>query len=487
MASRNNPYQRDPALAQAFNNIAGMFAPPSGSDAAGFATANAKRAEAQRLADLFAYSKDPNFDRGAFERQAVAAGLYNPTQSYYRVDQDNATTIRGQDVGAATARRGQDVSARTTLETNRLDNTRAGITSLYGALNPGQVRPAVPAEVGGLIGLPAIDTATGLPKPMSETEVKGAERQDLRGRGVLTDEVLLDAIVGEKAPVVTRDAQGRNVYSAPGAAARQGLQAGAAPSSAQPKMFTAILPDGKTQVPALQQPDGLYHAQTGEKLPPDVRLFNVPTPQGSAQDVGMGTTANKTKAQAIRAAVANSDRLISDLDGLIRNNPASAGLAANVLSFAQDAKQVVVELGQKFGSDPNAPISPNELTALTDRLLPKTEGYNPVYRDVRAKLLELAYANARMNNPSGEVSRFALEREIEALGLGSVGNDQSVLTVLQAATGRLKRGLAEADVLAGDAPAPTPETLFRPGGTTTPNAAPKPGTRMRFDANGNPL
>lgn len=114
MPVASNRYYNDPALGQAFSNLAGMFAPPSGGDLAGYATAKAKREEASRLAELFAYAKDPAYDQTVADRMGVLGGLYAPTQSFYSVDQGNAV-----------ARRGQDITASTALQTNAADNARA--------------------------------------------------------------------------------------------------------------------------------------------------------------------------------------------------------------------------------------------------------------------------------------------------------------------------------------------------------------------------
>jgi hypothetical protein len=464
MPTRKNPY-RDPAIAQSFNNIAAMFAPPSGSDAQGFAVANAQRAEAERKAQIYA-----NPDSAQAAELAARLGYANYGQTQPGFAQTDLTNRRAQDVDASTRLRSTQMNNDTVLATNKLDNATKSITSLFGARDPYQVQPAVPAEVAGLVGLPAVPEMRGAPKPMSETEVKGAERQDLRNRGVLTDDNLKDTIMGQQAPVTVQSADGRTVYTTPGNAALNQLPAAAAPTSKTAPLFTAILPGG-AQVSAVQREDGLFNAQTNEKLPPEAKVFNVPTPQGSSADVGMGSATNKTKAQALRSSVANANELMKSIDQTVRNNPAAAGFAANIVSFAQDAKQVINELGQTFGGDPNSPMSGAEFQAFANKLLPNTPGYNPVYRQVKSQLLELAYANAKLDNPSGEVSRSALERQIEALGLGGVGNDESVLAVLQGSRGRLERALLEADTLEGVAPAPTKGSLFTPGGVkSTPSA-----------------
>jgi len=91
MPIKSSGYYNNPQFAQAASNLASLFEPPSGADAAGWAAANAKKAEASRLQQFFDYRNDPNFDQAAFDRMGVAAGAYQPNQSYYSVDQGNAT------------------------------------------------------------------------------------------------------------------------------------------------------------------------------------------------------------------------------------------------------------------------------------------------------------------------------------------------------------------------------------------------------------
>ncbi|MCW4115675.1 hypothetical protein NPA31_011940 [Aurantimonas sp. MSK8Z-1] len=127
------PIYNNPALGQAFGNLAAMFAPPSGADAAGWARANAERAEAARRQAIYDYANSPGYDQATADRMGVLGGLYAPNQSFYSVDQGNATARRGQDVAASTsranntadndtARRGQDVAASTSRANNTADN-----------------------------------------------------------------------------------------------------------------------------------------------------------------------------------------------------------------------------------------------------------------------------------------------------------------------------------------------------------------------------
>lgn len=168
MASiRSSGYFNNPAFAQAASNLSSLFEPPSGADAAGWAAANAKKAEASRLQQFFDYQTAPDYDKATADRLGVGAGAYQPNQSYYSVDQGNATTMRGQDVTAATSRANNSDDNRRALETNRLSE----LGNLFVPLSEGQVRPDLPADIASQFGvghdLPA---AQGREKPLSETE-----------------------------------------------------------------------------------------------------------------------------------------------------------------------------------------------------------------------------------------------------------------------------------------------------------------------------
>lgn len=221
MPIKTNGYYNDPAFAQAASNLMQLFAPPSGSDAAGWATANAKNAEASRLAAQFDYLTNPaNQSAPDFRQQADAyllgTGSMTPNQSFYSVDLGDQTTRRGQDVTAATSR-----------ANNAADNQRSLLGTLYGPLNEGQIRPELPADIAGAYGLPAValPSVAGAPKPMSESEVQGAERMRLAEQGLLTDQMILDTIIGAETPVEVVDpVTNQPRFSTPGAAVRTGAQ-----------------------------------------------------------------------------------------------------------------------------------------------------------------------------------------------------------------------------------------------------------------------
>lgn len=257
MTVQSNRFYNDPNIGAAFENIASMFAPPSAQDTAAYATAAATRAKEQRIAELFANPTDPNFDR-----RNIAVGNYAPTQSFYAVDQNTATT-----------RRGQDVTASTSLQTNAADNARAireremqeaGMLNRQRdeplILNEGQTAVIPPARAqasgladfyaGNIVAAPGERITTpdgrmieGAAKPLSESEVKGAERKRLAQSGLLTDRDLIDAILGDQTPVEAIGPSGAAVYMTPGAAVRSG--AAPAPRTPLVNVQTGEAPDGK--------------------------------------------------------------------------------------------------------------------------------------------------------------------------------------------------------------------------------------------------
>lgn len=142
MPIRSNMYNDD-SIASLFSNVASALAPPSGTELASLSTAGLNNQKRQQIADLFANPNQPDFDR-----RGIVAGLYNPTQSFYAQNQNDATT-----------RRGQDVTART-------DITK----SMLAPVAQDAVR-YVPPSIADLYGVN--QRQEGLRTPLSETQVKG--------------------------------------------------------------------------------------------------------------------------------------------------------------------------------------------------------------------------------------------------------------------------------------------------------------------------
>lgn len=291
MNIRANRYN-DPALGAAFENIASLFAPPSAQDTAAYASAAAKKAEAERLAWLFANPNDPLADR-----KATMAGVYAPTQSYYAVDQGNAVTMRGQDVTAAT-----------TLDKARID---------------------------GQFGL-----AKQFMTPLSETQQLALERQQLRERGALTDEMLIEGIRGAEAPVKVAGPNGP-VYQTPGGAIGMPayVDAGSQPTSVQEYEYARqqgfagtydewVTAKARAGASNIQMgPDGKmgpipagYQAVVDPTSPTGVRM--VPVPGGpadkQAQRVGnAGVASDVVNTATERALSADGERILGNVFGAL--------------------------------------------------------------------------------------------------------------------------------------------------------------------------
>ncbi|WP_067002823.1 hypothetical protein [Mesorhizobium sp. WSM3873] len=168
---KSSQFFNNQAFAQAANNLASLFEPPSGADAAGWALANERKAAAQRLADFYDYRNNPNFDQQMFDRMGVAAGAYQPNQSYYSVDQTNATS-----------RANNAADNERAIQTNAADNARAlevgqisGLADLYKPVGEGEVRPAIPQDVAGRFGVTReLPAEQGRVKPITDDQLKAA-------------------------------------------------------------------------------------------------------------------------------------------------------------------------------------------------------------------------------------------------------------------------------------------------------------------------
>jgi hypothetical protein len=173
-----NAMQRDPNLAKAFDNLAGLFAPPSGSDYLASAKMQSERAEAARLAEIYNYAKDPSFNRELFDRKLVAAGRATPNQSFYSVDQGNLTSRNNN--AADNTRQLEQTRLQETGQTTRTllapvpkDATRFNPPSVqeFFKVDPTQIG-VVAAAPGERNFLPGGGVLDGTPKPETMDEAK---------------------------------------------------------------------------------------------------------------------------------------------------------------------------------------------------------------------------------------------------------------------------------------------------------------------------
>lgn len=481
---QSNRFYNDPALGQAFSNLAGLFGPPSASDTAAYAAASAKKEEAARLAELFNYAKDPNVQQAVFDRLGQATGQWTPSTGYYGVD----TT-------AATARRGQDIGAATELQKQRLAN-EGELAKLYAspvsvAENATVYLPGATADAAGLpralTGQTSVgqgetvyradgSTLNGAVKPLTDSEVKGGILAGLPAneqRAAALSGVPVENVVGSNGLpeiIMRSDAVGRQPYFNKGA-------------EAKPTNAVALMPDGVTRVPARQDLDGRWvHAQTGQALPENIQIFGLPQATGSASEVGLSpTTANQTQANNQEAEVTRALNLLDVYESAVRSNPGSIGLAGLVRGTAQNAAQTATDLAAAFGKTaPQVQEAANEIKQGLAQIAP--EFFDASIPEIDFLQGTLAYSLARTENPSGEVSRQAFERAYERVkGGGLLANQQSALAAIGANRKVLQTQLDGIRTLRSPGTGRT-ETGFQGNVTTTGQGT---ATRLKFDANGN--
>lgn len=259
---KSNRYFNNEAFGTAAANLAGLFQPPEAADVANYALADERRAKMNQLAWLFdnpddptaskrssltgvqGYGQTPEGYRYGIDTQASTALSTNAADNARALEERRLMEAAAMDrlgVTDATDRYKIDTDATVSGSNNLRDNQTKAITTLLGPLDPGQVRPEVAADVMGLLEMPGIGPAAGAPKPLTAAEWDAQQRTRLLDNGQLTDEMLVDTIMGERAPVQAVGPDGRPVYMSPGAAVRQG--ASPAPKE-QPPGMSVTLPDG---------------------------------------------------------------------------------------------------------------------------------------------------------------------------------------------------------------------------------------------------
>ena len=211
MPIKSSRYYNDPAMAQAASNLASIFEPPSGSDAAGYARAAADDLQTGQRKALWDYMQRPDADQTILDRAGIISDLYDPSQSYYGVDVGAETQRYGYDQNLVGTKYTADTNAATSRSNNIADNLQKEaanksdnlvkiIVEGYGNVGQGEVQPEIPLEVleqfGGTTAVPEFKGPT---KPMSETEVAGEFLRRLatgETEGITDMDVVKQAILG---------------------------------------------------------------------------------------------------------------------------------------------------------------------------------------------------------------------------------------------------------------------------------------------------
>lgn len=415
MSTRANPmagrYFNDPGIAAAVSNLAGAFAPPSPEEYLIAEEVKGARTTNSALADLYSMANgNPDILGG------IVGGGWDPTQGF--------EAMRG---GLANERYKTDVTANTTLATNAADNERALREALLtGAMNPAG-RQDMDAELLGAIlpGINAPGVSAAGPVAPTDAQVRGDLIAGARDDGLISNDDIYAMTMGDvPTQQIVTDAGNRLTFGP--LAARDGAEP-YNPTGGQAAATPITFARGGVRMGGFITPDGKYVDAAGQQLSLEEAgtAAEVGKPVGTNDELGI-TTSNVTLAARTDAILAESDMLIDTLAAEIQNQAGAAGIAGTIQNVGQNILQVAQELGTAFGDDPDALITEEMLATLGQEEGP----YDPTFARLRAGMLQLAYLNAQRDNPSGEVSRFALERQIEALGQGALANDQSILAAL---------------------------------------------------------
>lgn len=450
---KTNGYFNNAAFAQAASNIASLFEPPSGADAAGWATADAKRAEAKRLADFFKYQTGPDYDRETADRMGVGAGSFTPNQSFYRVDQDNATSRANNAADNARAIQQTEISS---------------LTDLFKPVSEDAMRPEIPADVAGRLGvnrsLPAVQ---GNRSPVSETEWSAAQRERLRQDGQLGDSDILDLIFSDKTPVQAVGEDGRPTFMLPGAAVRTGAEpfvnGGSEP---KPDVVNYRAPDGRAGTAVYDAELGLVDTQSRQPLPQGTQTFKSQA-QGTADDVLGQSTQNRIDKQLIDAAVAKD--VAVKLRDMVATSPASQGVVGWLRGTAQNVIAAGGEVGQYFGGSVDD-IQKRIANGLEDQDLAGAFDTNIPAIELMANVLAFQYAKLqgadRLSNEMVRATRSALGLDgLTANQQSSVARLNQAIKMIESQEGILRgaRGGGVNAVESAAPPAPPPAAIDNGG------------------------
>ncbi|CDZ55109.1 hypothetical protein [Neorhizobium galegae] len=462
-----NRYYNDPQIGQAFSGLAQMFAPPSGADLAGYATAGAKKAEAARLAELFTYAQDPALDKSRFDRMGQATGQWTPSAGYY----------------------GVDTTAATSRSNNAADNTRAlkeremqeagALARLYATPVTAAEGATVymPEQTAGAAGLPRVlagNIATsqgervttpdgrvyeGAAKPLSAPEVEGQILQSLPAtdqRAKVLGDVPVETVIMNGQPTIVRRNDAVGQQPAPPV------------SSAAPETQNYQTPDGKRGTAVFDQTKRTWiDTATGTTLPKGAITFNSSL-QGGAADTGLGpTTANNTAANNQAAQITQALNTLDVYEQLIRNNPGALGIVGLIRGTAQNAVASATDLAGAFGKTaPQVAEAAADIKAGLANVAP--EVFDPAIPEANFLQATLAYAIARTENPSGEVSRQAYDRARERISGGFLGNSQETLSNVGAYRKVLEKQLSGVNTLRDPNAARTDTSFQKPAGADAP-------------------
>lgn len=472
---RNGGYTTDPALATSFDNLAAAFATPSGSDVLGYTKSTAEREKAARLADLYNYAKSPGYDQTLADRMGIAAGNYNPSQSYYAVDEGNDTTLKTNAATNAASLAVADKNNAGALARQfalPIQTAQGATTTLPAQTQaatglPGTISGAFVTAPGDTVTRDGVTLAQGTPKPLTDSEVKGAilGRQSpedqravaMQGVGVTP---VLDA-KGEPTIVMTPDAAGRTPYNV---------------DTRQPQIANYKTPDGKIGTASLDKDSGKWKdTQTGAELPAGIQTYTANL-QGTKDDTGLGANA-KNSIDGMLLDMSLVENTAKQLRGVLNTSPAVQGLVGSIRGTVQN----VVQTGNEVGQLLNVNMDKMKKDIVDGRVDPKVaekfSNFDPNIPAVHMLQTLLTAQVAKMMDPNGRISNDRYEQVSKAFGAGGLtGNTKETLATLD----RLDKIIADRRNILS----PVRPEAAKIGQTTAPAAAATPAVRTWNPATG---
>jgi hypothetical protein len=473
MRTRASRYS-NPRLGAAFESLADVFAPPSGSDLYGYTKAASERQQMRQLGEL--WDNRGTMSETDFDRTVAALGRGSISGGYTGVRSTAETARRGQDVDLQGKVYDVNSRDRTAISTNAADNKRHLLVAAQTPVAAGATR-FVPKEMA--------DMWAGSPTTQSgNIELKPGEVTVTSDGRTLAGEPVPLSDAQEKARIIR--GMSEEEQRAIGYGDTPVVETGTGPMT-RPQQL-------KSGTPKLDStPPKTLNSKNGPTIWDPVKRAYVPAPaagidissgvQNPSAAVGSDGTLGPTKANigASHARSAEDTTALNTLDlyeNLIRNNPGSGGIVAAIRGTAQDAVQSANDFVNAFGDKtPQMKEAAQAVRAGLNGVAP--ELFDPAIPEAQFLRGTLAYAIARTENPSGEVSRQAYDRAYERLGGGILANQAGTLAQIGAFRKVLQAKQAGTGVLQG-APPRTDTGYLPPPGAAAPAARPR-----ATDANGN--
>ncbi|KQO69542.1 hypothetical protein ASF22_02730 [Methylobacterium sp. Leaf87] len=446
-------FYNDEGIGRGFQNIAGALAPPDASDQLAGQKALEIRDKGLRLAELYANTQDPQYDR-----RATLLGLQTGSQSLEAVGLNNATTRSTN--AADNARAIQQEAMRQSGDTDRTmlapvaqDATRfvpGRIAKMYGV--PEQQYGSASLQPGEKVVRADGSELQGTPKPLSTDEVQAGAMQVLPAND-------LRSIIMGKAPV-------ENVQTPDGPRVQYRDRAvGSAPAATPvtPQNATNYqTPDGKQGTAVLR--DGvLMDSQTGQPIPAGSKQFSTAV-QGGQDATGIGA-ANVNKAGQQLLDLDLADAAMDSYAQLLNETPGAQGALGAARRSFQDLVATGGEAGQvlqKQDAEVRRLVGENRFSP---EVLQRFGGFDPKLSAVEGARQRAIALQAAASGGGAQVSNRDVERVEAEIGGGGLlaNNSSSLANIAQAkrtnALVRSKLGVANptaAGTFPGGGPAPSP-------------------------------